>query len=377
MRRLVPTLSLTALAAAASLIGAGAASAATVPGQVTGTLTEVGTYSFVVQTPGKPVGVINALTSAANKLASKDYPYVWGGGHAQAGIASVGVRGDHNSRKNLGYDCSGSVAAVLVSGGLWPVGESVPNDAGIIRYLLSRKLIARGAGTGPNEVTLYDDPGVHIFMNINGRFWGTSDGNDGGGDSKGGPGWLDGGSWDAVQPGYHAYHFVASALKAKTNAGYSEAFQIGTAGLLGIPQPGMPVTVDYTATNEGTMVASSISYVGQVADSGTVTAIAPDGSSISITDASGAALTLTTPVGSPWATELLSGQIAVGDVVSFGYVGAAPNPLTLVELLITSQAATPPVTTPPAATTPSTPPTTPGGGGASGAGPSGTGGTGW
>jgi len=41
---------------------------------------------------------------------------------------------------------------VLVAGGLWPEGQSVPNDGGVIDYLLSRKLIAPGAGTGPAEV---------------------------------------------------------------------------------------------------------------------------------------------------------------------------------------------------------------------------------
>ena len=56
------------------------------------------------------------------------------------------------------------------------LGSGVPNDAGVISYLRQRGEIAPGAGDGPQEVTLYDDPDVHIFMNINGRFFGTSDG---------------------------------------------------------------------------------------------------------------------------------------------------------------------------------------------------------
>ena len=37
-------------------------------------------------------------------------------------------------------------------------------------------MIAPGVGKGPLEVTLWDHPTVHIFMNIDGRFFGTSDG---------------------------------------------------------------------------------------------------------------------------------------------------------------------------------------------------------
>ena len=175
---------------------------------MTGTLTSDGAYSFMIQTPGKAVGVLNALTSAANRVAAADYPYVWGGGHGQAGIASVGLKGPGYNGKRRGFDCSGSVVAVLVAGGLWPTGAAVPSDAGVIQYLLRAKLIARGAGAGPQEVTLYDDPGVHIFMNIDGRFFGTSDGGRGG-DTRGGPGWLDDGASDVSNPAFKRYHFVA------------------------------------------------------------------------------------------------------------------------------------------------------------------------
>ena len=64
---------------------------------------------------------------------------------------------------------SGAVAAVLTRVGLWPAGSGVPNDAGMISALLRNRLIAAGPATAPDGVTLYDHPGVHIFMNINGR----------------------------------------------------------------------------------------------------------------------------------------------------------------------------------------------------------------
>jgi hypothetical protein len=42
----------------------------------------------------------------------------------------------------------------------------------VIAELLQERILA----PGPGAVTLYDKPGVHIFMNIAGRYFGTSDG---------------------------------------------------------------------------------------------------------------------------------------------------------------------------------------------------------
>lgn len=47
---------------------------------------------------------------------SKRYPYVWGGGHHRAGTPDGGTGRD----PGIGYDCSGSVAAVLDAGGMLP-----------------------------------------------------------------------------------------------------------------------------------------------------------------------------------------------------------------------------------------------------------------
>jgi len=157
-----------------------AAPAAAQGATLTGTVSLTGAASFTIQTPGQPVGVVAALTAAANRLTRADYPYVYGGGHAQAGVASVGIRGRGHNGRRVGFDCSGSVAAVLEGAGLWPSGAGVPSDAGVVAELLRDGVIARGAGRGPVEVTLYDRPGVHIFMNIDGRFFGTSDGGGGG-----------------------------------------------------------------------------------------------------------------------------------------------------------------------------------------------------
>lgn len=54
----------------------------------------------------------------------KRYPYVWGGGHLHAGspdTGSAGVAHDElTGREHIGYDCSGSTAAVLLAGGMLP-----------------------------------------------------------------------------------------------------------------------------------------------------------------------------------------------------------------------------------------------------------------
>jgi uncharacterized membrane protein YgcG len=321
--------------------------------QVTGTLTATGSYSFTVQTAGRPSGVLNALTTAADKITAEDYPYVWGGGHGQAGIASVGEKGPGYNGKRRGYDCSGSVAAVLAGAGLWPAGAGVPNDAGVIQYLRQHGEIAAGAGDGPGEVTLYDDPGVHIFMNINGRFFGTSDGG-GGGDRKGGPGWLDDGAWDAQSARFHRYHLVPSVLKATTDAGFTLAFQFGAG--LSLPElpTGTRVRVAYRTTNQGTMVAQSVTPVGELTAAGTITKVAASGTGFTIKRNSGPLLRL--PASGQLTQALLAHQLVVGDSVLVTYI-TKPEP-TVLTLKVTAVAPTPTTTTPTTTTPTTTTPTT-------------------
>jgi hypothetical protein len=312
-------------------------------GQVSGSVTSLEGGQLTIQTPGRAVGVLNALATAATRIENDNFPYVWGGGHGEAGVAGKGEKGPGFNGKRIGYDCSGAVAAVLVAGGLWPEGQSVPNDGGVIDYLLSRKLIAPGAGTGPAEVTLYDDPGVHIFMNIDGRFWGTSDGA-GGGDPNGGPGWLNDGAWDVTNKHFRRYHFVASVLKAKTIAGYSFTFDLGpqTESLPGLTA-GMKVGISYSTSKYGTMVANGVKYKAPPTittttpttptptptpvstAAGAVTAIASDDSSFTIEASTGVPMTFEVTAGSTVAQQLVAGQIPVNAVVSVGYT-STPTP---------------------------------------------------
>src|SRR5438270_6847404 len=231
-------------------------------GSASGTATVVNGSSFTIQTPGRPTGVINALTAAANNVPMRDYPYVYGGGHAQAGVASIGIKGPGYNGRRMGFDCSGSVAAVLASAGLWPAGAGVPNDAGVIAQLRRERLIAPGIGAGPLEVTLYDHPGVHIFMNIDGRFFGTSDGG-GGGNPHGGAGWLSDGAPDAFSPEYKRYHVLLSVLHESTNAAHTVTFQVSDGpGSMGGVALGENVQVGYEELASGSLIATTIGYPG-------------------------------------------------------------------------------------------------------------------
>jgi hypothetical protein len=206
------------------------------------------------------------------------------------------------------------VAAVLAGADLWPAAGGVPGDSGVISELRSAHMIAKGAGHGPSQVTLYDDPGVHIFMNINGRFFGTSAGGSAG-NAKGGPGWLDGSTPDAFSRTYKRYHFVSSVVHSRTG-GQSIGFRPGPLqGLADQFQVGEPMSVTYHATQYGTLVATGISYPGASSLTGTVASVAPDGSSLMVQPASGAPVTLST---GPLAG-LVAGSMFAGETVTATY----------------------------------------------------------
>jgi hypothetical protein len=293
--------------------GALAAPTQAVVGAVSGKITYIGQSTLTIQTGGKPLGVVNALSAAANAISARDYPYVYGGGHGEAGVASVGIKGPGYNGRRIGFDCSGSVAAVLAGAGLWPPGSGVPGDAGLIKQLVQAKLIDRGPGAAPDEVTLYDDPGVHIFMNIDGRFFGTSDG--GGGDPKGGPTWLDDSASDSWNPAFKRYHVVASVLSNRTTYGHSFTFQTGAnPSIISSAEPGDKVKISYAEAKSGSMTASAIQYVGAITTSGTVSSIATNGSSVTIQTTGGLTLTLSTST----VTNLIDG-LQVGDGVQVTY----------------------------------------------------------
>ncbi len=275
MKRLAVSLCLLASAAMAPA----AAQAGPVSGAITGRITNVGVSTLTVQTGGPRIGVVNALTRTADALSAANYPYVWGGGHALAGVAGVGARGPGYNGHRRGFDCSGSVAAVLSGAGLWPAGSGVPGDFGVIQYLAGAGLIARGPGRAPNSVDLYDHPGVHIFMSINGRYFGTSDG--GGGNRNGGPTWLDDSAPLSSDHAYHRWHFLPRVLRNHVIYGHSYTFQTGLhPQLLSGAELGDTVRAGYGEWPTGSMGLRALAYSGAATISGTVTALA--GSSLTV-----------------------------------------------------------------------------------------------
>jgi hypothetical protein len=246
------------IAAPAPTSGVSATPSEPMTGHASGTVIGVDGRTFAIEASAGRMSVVAALTEAANQVTAGDFPYVYGGGHPQAGIASIGIKGPGYNGRRIGFDCSGSVAAVLAGAGVWQVATGVPNDAGIITQLLQEHLIARGAGRGATEVTLYDDPGVHIFMNIDGRFFGTSDGG-GGGDAAGGAGWLDDGAPDAHSHAFKAYHLLPGILGEQTTFARIFTFQTGgEASIVKGLELGGEVHVSYTQASNGRLTALDV-----------------------------------------------------------------------------------------------------------------------
>ena len=316
-----------------------AAGASPVRGSVTGKVVSVDGSALTIQTPGKRGGIVPALITAANAINNRNLPYVYGGGHDSAGVASIGIPGPGYNGHRIGFDCSGAVGAVLVGGGLWPAYSGVPRDDGIISQLRDEGKIAPGVGRGPVEVTLYDDPSVHIFMNINGRFFGTSDGAGGHGGS-----WLFDGAPDASSPRFHAYHLLPSVLRSGSS-GEVFTFTVQAPGQF---LPGDQVKVTYRQARSGSLIGTAVTYPRAKTTTGTVASIADDGSSFTITWPSGVQKTFSVPDG----TGLLD-NVAVGDTVKVKYTRRA-GVLTARQLVVTATPA-PPNPGPPTPTVPGTP----------------------
>jgi hypothetical protein len=161
---------------------------------------------------GASVSRIQAMIDAAQAITNSDYPYAYAGGHPAAGTPSSGSASESGGPTVLGFDCSGAVAAVLSAAhaGVAP-GSACGKDSTIFSQVQSSCPGSSGPGTGNPEVTLWDLSGTHIFMSINGKYFGTSDGHARNASQKnGGAGWLDDGHPDTSS--YTPWHFSASYL---------------------------------------------------------------------------------------------------------------------------------------------------------------------
>lgn len=102
--------------------------------------------------------------TAAKQLNSLGDPYSWAGGH------DVSFKpGGEGENGGAGYDCSGAVSYVLHAMGILK-SPVTSGDMGSVK----------GLAPGPGAITVYWN-GVHTFMKIGKRFFGTSNDNPGGG----------------------------------------------------------------------------------------------------------------------------------------------------------------------------------------------------
>ena len=126
-----------------------------------------------------------ALLAEADRISSKDFPYVWGGGHTQPAPDP-----DHTT----GYDCSGAVSRLVQAAG-YPYPTSATQDMEQLWKLPRR----------PGPVTVYlkaTGPQAHVFVRIGKRFWGTS----GFARPNGGAGWFRQSPSPGYLKGFAVYH---------------------------------------------------------------------------------------------------------------------------------------------------------------------------
>jgi hypothetical protein len=107
---------------------------------------------------GGSVNAMTAMVREANKFEQHHFPYAWGGGHSGFGIQPV--------------DCSGAVSDVL-------------HAAGLLNAPLTSGGLESWGKPGRGPLTVWAGP-AHVVMGLNGRVFGTSGFNPGGG-----AGWID------------------------------------------------------------------------------------------------------------------------------------------------------------------------------------------
>lgn len=125
--------------------------------------------------PGQPLpsaapqaqGKLASIVAEANHIGNAHVPYLWGGGHSGKVLPGAKV---------TPLDCSGAVSAAL---GIDPK--------------VSGQFESWGAAGKGRNVTIWANPD-HVLLEVNGRFWGTSHSNPGGG-----AGWIKPGT---ITPSY-------------------------------------------------------------------------------------------------------------------------------------------------------------------------------
>jgi len=156
---------------------------------------------------------LDVMESRASEITNKQYPYSYGGGHAKAGDPSMGTETETGGSEVNGYDCSGSVGAILAAGAFIPPGSPVPPSGNFGNIYGS--IGEPGPGPKGKGVTIYWSAG-HEWMTIKGRYFST------GWDKKSNP--KEGAGWGGEQesewpsptapPGpYNSIHLKNSELE--------------------------------------------------------------------------------------------------------------------------------------------------------------------
>lgn len=126
--------------------------------------TEVCTPSSVAQLGPLPAEALARVQYVAKWIEARRIHYCWGGGHGPKPGPSPGS-GEFCGPGVKGLDCSGAVRWLLVLSGYPDPGGLVSNELG------AHYPSGRGA-----HVTIWSNVD-HVFLEINGRDWGTSDAN--------------------------------------------------------------------------------------------------------------------------------------------------------------------------------------------------------
>lgn len=112
------------------------------------------------------------MVARAQAISARKFNYEWGGGH-NANFSPTHGSG-HGSGPGIGYDCSGAVSSVLHAGGA------------LKAPLVASQFMQWGAPGKGKNVSIFASP-THTFMELAGRYFGTSVSTPGGG-----AGWLKG-----------------------------------------------------------------------------------------------------------------------------------------------------------------------------------------
>lgn len=113
---------------------------------------------------------LDVMISRASEISNKNYPYSFGGGHPHVGTPSMGTETETGGSLVNGFDCSGSVLAVLAAGGFVPTGSSF-GTSGEMGHVYGN-IGEPGPGPKGKGITIYWNA-QHEWMTINGRYFST------------------------------------------------------------------------------------------------------------------------------------------------------------------------------------------------------------